>query len=65
MDSVQCLLVYGDSAVGALVHAGAAVYTVLLGDNGYIGDLDGRLGTDVLTSSASNTLVSVDLCNQV
>jgi hypothetical protein len=61
----QYLLVYGDGAVRALVNAGAAVNTILLVDNRDIGDLNGRLRTDVLASSASNTFVSVDLCNQV
>lgn len=58
------LLVYGDGAVGALVNAGTAVYAVLLADDGNIGDLDGRLGANVLASSASNAIFNFYLSNQ-
>lgn len=59
------LLVDGDGVVGALVDAGPAIYAISLVDHCYIGDLDGRLGADILASSASNALVSVNLRNQI
>jgi len=66
LTSVQTvLLVHGDGVVGALVDAGPAIYTVRFIDHSYISDLDGRLGADILASSASNALVSVNLRNQI
>ncbi len=58
------LLVYGDGAVGALIDTGTAVYAVLLVNDRYIGDLDGRLGANVLARSASNAILGFYLCNQ-
>jgi hypothetical protein len=54
-----CLL--DDGTVGALVDAGTAVYALAGVDHGHIVDLDGRLGANILTSSASNTILCLDL----
>jgi hypothetical protein len=57
------LLIQGDGTVGALINTGAAVYALLLVDDGNIGYLDGRLGANILASSASNAILGFYLYN--